>query len=67
MTRIEKLDDRIGIIAPVSLRTGPDEKRVVTAPDREKRRLGSSEVIMERRILPDIVGVAEEEIQLDIN
>ncbi len=63
---IEKLNDSIRIVPPEGLRTCRDEIWIMLPPYREERRLRSSEVLLESWVEPEVIGIVEKQVQLDV-
>jgi hypothetical protein len=66
MAGIEQMDLGVRIIASKGLGTGGQEKRVILAPNREKRRPPGADVFLEFGIERDIAPVIAEQIELDL-
>jgi hypothetical protein len=66
MAGIEQMDLGVRIIASKGLGTGGQEKRVILAPNREKRRPPGADVFLEFWIERDIAPVIAEQIELDL-
>ena len=66
VTGVEKADLRLGNVAPEGLGAWRQEKRIILAPNGEKRRAMLTEVRLEPRVERHIRGVIEEEIELDL-
>ena len=64
---VEKLDGGVWVVALECLGAGRDEVGVVLAPDGEQRRLRFAEVLLEFGVELYVVGVVEEEIELDVH
>src|SRR3984957_692564 len=64
---IEELNRRVGIIATVRFGSGRDKERVVAAPNRKKRRLRLPKIFVKGRVELDVVGIVEEQIQLNVH
>ena len=63
---VQKLDNGIGIIPAVGLRSGRDKERIMLAPNGEQRRLAVAEIFLKNWIEDKIRSVIEKEIELDV-
>src|SRR5215470_14445987 len=63
---VQKLDNRIGIIPTVGLRSGREKERIMPAPNGEQRRLGVAEVFLKNWIEGEVRSIIEKEIELNV-
>src|SRR5690242_19134738 len=63
---LEQVNLGIRIVALVGVRAGGQEKWIVLAPDREKRRPAGADVVLEFGIERDIALIIAEQIELDL-
>jgi hypothetical protein len=66
VTSIKKLDCCVRNVAAKSLRARGNEIGVVFSPDGEQRRFPLPEIFVERWVELYVVGIVEEEIQLNV-
>src|SRR5580698_6014658 len=64
---VEELHFGVGNVAAEGFRAGRDEVEIKLAPDGEQWRLRLAEVLVEFWVELDVVGVVEEEIELDLD
>src|SRR5262249_2842107 len=57
MSRVQQLNNRLGVISPKSLRPCGEEIGIVLAPDRQQRRLRRPKVFLEARVKLHVVRV----------
>jgi len=67
VARVQKLHRGVRIVPSKTFRSGRNEIRVMLSPDRQRRRRPLPEIFLESRIEPDIVGVVQKQIQLNID
>src|SRR5262249_1005964 len=64
---VQKLDNRIGIIPTVGLRSGREKERIIPAPNGKQRRLGIAEIFLKNWIQGEVRTVIDKEIELDVS
>ena len=67
MTRRQQLDDRARYVSLECTRSRWQEIRVKLSPHGQERRLRGSEVVLELGVELYVVGVVEEEVELDLH
>ena len=66
VARIDDVHFGVGYIAPIRLRLSHFERRVVTPPHHQQRRLSVTKPLLPTRIVRDIGPVVIEEVGLDV-
>ncbi|MNX73547.1 hypothetical protein D3C86_1049500 [compost metagenome] len=66
MAGVQQFHDGIRIVAPKGLRSGRNENGIILPPDRQRRQPGAAEERLELRIQRQIVGIVQEQVQLDV-
>ena len=66
MAGVQQLHHRVGVIGFIGVSPRRDEKRIVLAPNHQRRHLCSLEKRLKLRVQGQVVAVVEKQVQLDV-